>query len=115
VQADVSEGQRRKLLEARGEFVYLPGKFDVAVRDRSALPSVERNIEWVAPEEIDAALLETLRLGFSLSRADAVGAAIDMLGFGRATQKIAATMDDRLSHLIATHRASLNAGMVALA
>ena len=115
VQAAVSEGQRCKLLEARGEFLYAPGKFDVAVRDRSALPSVERNIEWVAPEEIDAALLETLRLGFSLSRADAVGAAIDMLGFGRATQKIATTMDERLNHLIATQRATLNEGMVALA
>jgi very-short-patch-repair endonuclease/DNA polymerase III delta prime subunit len=115
VQAAVSEGKRRRSVDVRGDFLYVPGKFDFAVRDRSPLLSTERNIEWVAPEEIDAALLETLRLGFSLSRQDAAVAAIEMLGFGRATQKIFAAIDDRLSHLIATQRATVNAGMVALA
>jgi hypothetical protein len=114
VQDAVSEGQRRQWVELRGEFLYVPGKFNFVVRDRSAWPSAERKIEWVAPEEMDAALLETLRLGFSLSRQDAAGAAIEILGFGRATQRIAAAVDERLDHLIKTQRAILKAGMVSL-
>lgn len=115
VQDAASEGQRRQWLELRGEFLYVPGKFDFVARDRSAWPSAERKIEWVAPEEMDAALLESLRLGFSLSMRDAAGAAIEMLGFGRATQRIAAAVDERLGHLITTQRAILKAGMVSLA
>jgi very-short-patch-repair endonuclease/DNA polymerase III delta prime subunit len=114
VQDAVSEGQRRQWVELRGEFLYVPGKFDFVARDRSAWPSAERKIEWVAPEEVDAALLESLRLGFSLSRQDAAGAAIEILGFGRATQRIAAAVDERLDHLIKTQRAILKAGMVSL-
>lgn len=115
VQDAVNEGQRCQWVELRGEFLYVPGQFDFVVRDRSAWPSADRKIEWVAPEEIDAALLKSLRLGFSLSRQDAAGAAIEMLGFGRATQRIAATVDERLDYLIATQRAIFKEGMVALA
>jgi len=115
VQDAVTEGQRRQWVELRGEFLYEPGNFNVVVRDRSAWPSADRKIEWVAPEEIEAALLESLRLGFSLSRQDAASAAIELLGFGRATQRIAAAVDERVEHLITTQRAVLNAGMVALA
>ena len=115
VQDAVNEGQRCQWVELRGEFLYVPGQFDFVVRDRSAWPSADRKIEWVAPEEIDAALLKTLHLGFSLSRQDAAGAAIEMLGFGRATQRIAATVDERLDYLIASQRATFKAGMVALA
>ncbi len=67
VQDAVSEGQRRQWAQLRGEFLYLPGKFNFVVPDRSAWPSAERKIEWVALEEMDAALLESLRLGFSLT------------------------------------------------
>jgi hypothetical protein len=115
VQDAVTEGQRRQWVELRGEFLYEPGNFNVVVRDRSAWPSADRKIEWVAPEEIEAALLESLRLGFSLSRQDAASAAIELLGFGRATQRIAAAVDERVEHLITTQRAVLKAGMVALA
>lgn len=115
VQDAVSEGLRRQWVQLRGEFLYVPGKLDFVVRDRSAWPSADRKIEWVAPEELDAALLASLRLGFSLSKQEAVSAAIELLGFGRATQRIAGAVDERLEHLIATQQAILKAGMVSLA
>jgi hypothetical protein len=44
-------------------------------------------------------LLDSVRLGFSLAPDAAIAAAIDLLGFGRATQKIAAVVEDRLVQL----------------
>ena len=84
----------------------------VPVRDRSTFSSADRKIEWVAPEEIDAALLESIQLGFSLSFIDAVAAAIEMLGFGRATQRISGTVEERLNALIKSRRANVSGGMI---
>jgi len=84
----------------RGEFLYGVGDLQILPRDRSSFSPVDKKIELVAPEEIDAALLESVRLGYSLSVDDAVSAALGLLGFGRATQKIGATVEDRLDALI---------------
>jgi len=42
----------------------------------------DRKIEWVAPEELDAALLAVVRMGYSITPDAAVAGALDMLGFG---------------------------------
>lgn len=91
--------ERSQRAVRRGEFIYAPGASVFPVRDRSEFPSTEKNIEWVAPEEIDAALLEGVRLGFTLAEADAVSAALTALGFGRATQKATAIVSERLAAL----------------
>jgi very-short-patch-repair endonuclease len=89
----------QRLIDVRGGFVYAIGGDPVQVRDRSSFSPTERKIELVAPEEIDVALLDSVRLGFSLAPDAAIAAAIDLLGFGRATQKIAAVVEDRLVQL----------------
>ena len=100
IQDAVSDGKARRLFSVRGEFLYAGNETKITVRDRSAFISADRKIEWVAPEELDAALLESIRLGFTLSFNDAVTSAIGMLGFGRATQKISSAVDTRLNYLI---------------
>lgn len=105
VQEAIDHCSARRLFEVRGDFLYEGDMTHFPVRDRSAFVSTDRKIEWVAPEEIDAALLESIRLGFSLSFEGAVTSAIDMLGFGRATQKISSAVDDRLNLLIESKRA----------
>ncbi|ALT77929.1 DUF3320 domain-containing protein [Paucibacter sp. KCTC 42545] len=87
-------------LVSRGDFVYMPGDAQFVPRDRSLFSASDKKIEWVAPEEIDAALQESVRLGYSLSMEDAVAEAIRLLGFGRATQKIGATVEERLEALV---------------
>jgi hypothetical protein len=86
-------------VELRGEFVHAIGGDPIEPRDRSGFSTGERKIELVAPEELDAALVVSVRLGFSLTPDDAIAAAIDLLGFGRATQKIAGVVEDRLLQL----------------
>lgn len=101
-----------RLFEVRGDFLYENAAVHIPVRDRSAFATADRKIEWVAPEEIDAALLESIRLGFSLSTENAVAAAIEMLGFGRATQRTTGAVEERLNALIESRRASVSDGMV---
>lgn len=114
VQEAITHGAARRLFEARGDFLYTTGFVCSPIRDRSAFAPADRKIEWVAAEEIDEALLEGIRLGFSLSPSDAVAAAIEMLGFGRATQRIASTIEERLNFLIKSRRISIGDGIVRL-
>jgi very-short-patch-repair endonuclease len=89
----------QRVIDVRGGFVYAIGGDPVQARDRSSFSPTERKIELVAPEEIDAALVGSVRLGFSLAPDAAIASAINLLGFGRATQKIAAVVEDRLVQL----------------
>ena len=89
----------QRLVDWRGGFVYAVGGDPVQARDRSSFQTTERKIELVAPEEIDAALRDGVRLGFSLSSDAAIDAAVNLLGFGRVTQKIAGVVEDRLLQL----------------
>jgi hydrogenase maturation factor HypE len=59
-------------------------------------------------------LLESVRLGYSLSVGDAISSAIGMLGFGRSTQKIAATVEDSLSALIQSGALERAGGVITL-
>jgi len=69
-------------------------------------------LEWVAPEEIDNALLETVTLGFLMNSDDAISGALGLLGFGRATSRISAELEKRIHHLTATGRLQVAGGVV---
>ena len=108
IAANVSEaieaGVRAGLFFYADGFVYADKQREVRIRSREALEPTERKIELVAPEEIDAALLEVVRLGFSMGSAAAISGALEMLGFGRATNRMKEVMDVRLEQLLATSR-----------
>ena len=57
----------------------------------------------VAPEEIDAALLEVVRLGFSMGSEAAISGALEMLGFGRVTSRMKELVGARIDKLLATN------------
>ena len=82
------------------DFVYGVGGHPIVPRDRSSFSAADKKIELVAPEEIEAGLLESVRLGYSLDLEGAVSSAIGLLGFGRATQKTSAAVEERLNALV---------------
>ncbi|MDX5298940.1 MAG: DUF3320 domain-containing protein, partial [Gammaproteobacteria bacterium] len=90
----------------RDGFLWRDAEQVANVRDRRALESGLRRIEGIAPEELDAALCESLRLGFSLAADAAVSSALSLLGFGRATSKLQEPLRERLDVLVATGRVS---------
>ncbi|XZG69332.1 DUF3320 domain-containing protein [Chitinibacteraceae bacterium HSL-7] len=107
-------GVERQRLVLRGDFVYAADGRAIPVRSRAEWDSSERKIEWIAPEELDEALVTTLALGFSMSRDEAISGALDLLGFGRATSKLSDVLSERLNGLQEAGRVRLADGMMAV-
>ncbi|VFR96914.1 DNA helicase related protein [plant metagenome] len=87
-------------------FILRPGQCNgnesIPVRSRSLLPTAERKIELISPEEIRTALLKTVDVAFSIGPADLVAEVARALGFGRATANITAQIESQLSVLLST-------------
>lgn len=85
-------------------FVILPEHYQapssIPVRDRAELPASERKFEFVSPYEIRAALLKTVELAFSIDTEAAICEVTQVLGFGRASAKIASEIQAQLNKLI---------------
>lgn len=104
----IRQGHLVGMFHHAGGFVYADKSQIAKVRNRSAFEPQERKIEWVAPEELDAALVDVVRMGFSISQDAAVSSALDTLGFGRVTANIANAMNARVEELVETKRLTLN-------
>ncbi|MHC8335991.1 DUF3320 domain-containing protein [Pseudomonas sp. LB3P25] len=84
VEHAIGLGIKQKHFLRRGEFLHLVESRPVVIRSRAHWESAERKLEWVAPEELDRALIEIIISGFSMSHEDAISGALRLLGFGRA-------------------------------
>lgn len=104
----IQHGHRIGLFHHMGGFLYADKNRTAKVRNRSALESTERKIELIVPEELDSAILDVVRMGFSISQEAAVSGALDMLGLGRASANIANTMNARIDGLLKTKRLKLH-------
>ncbi len=93
-----------------GHFLYLDKERHVTLRSREGLAPSEKKIEFVAPEELDLALKEIIRAGFSLAPDEAISGALALLGFGRATSKISEAVQQRLQSLQQTGQVQLVQG-----
>ncbi|MDO9365652.1 MAG: DUF2220 family protein [Methylotenera sp.] len=104
----IKHGHRNGLFHHTGGFLYADKTRSTKVRNRSALESTERKIELIVPEELDAAILDVVRMGFSISQEAAVSGALDMLGLGRASANLANTMNARIDGLLKAKRVKLH-------
>ena len=100
LEATIATGARRKLFHRKGRFVYRDDSSVATLRSRAELSSAEKKIELVAPEELDLALTEIIRAGFSMRPDAAVSGALELLGFGRATSKIGGAVNARIAALL---------------
>ena len=95
----LQQGDRAGQFHFANGFVYGDKSKEATVRNRSALEPSERKIEYLAPEELDKALVEVIRMGFSVAQDEAISGALDSLGFGRATMNITNVMKARIAGL----------------
>ncbi|HBT4748414.1 TPA: DUF3320 domain-containing protein [Klebsiella pneumoniae] len=112
VEGAINLGIRQNFFRIKGDFVYSFESLPIPIRNRAHMESAERKLEWVAPEEIDHALLKTVTLGFSMSHEDAISGALDLLGFGRATAKISQALEERIGSLVTKRRLQVVNGIV---
>ncbi|QIZ75612.1 DUF4011 domain-containing protein [Ferrimonas lipolytica] len=90
-------------IRCEGHFLQLPEQ-PIAVRNRAKLESNERKFEWVAPAEIQQALLMAVESSHSLNDEDAIATVVELLGFGRATAKVKAQVQIELDALLQSHQ-----------
>ena len=96
----VQVGTAKGLFYALNGFLYVDQRRNAKVRSRAELNPTERKIEWVAPEEIDEAILDVVRIGLSHPMEDAITDAAERLGFGRITNKMKEIIRVRLDLLL---------------
>ena len=113
--AAIATGARRKLFHRKESFVYRDDTNVATLRSRSELPPAEKKIELVAPEELDMALTEIIRAGFSMRPDAAVSGALELLGFGRATAKIGGAVNARIEALLEAGNLKLEDSRLVLA
>ncbi len=74
---------------------------NITIRNRLALPSIERKIEWIAPEEIDKLILNIIAAAFSIKTDKAFLLMLNHLGIGKLTTKIKTLFVERIQYLVA--------------
>jgi len=82
-----------------GDFLYLDESRSATVRDRTGLTTAERRIEYVAPEELDAAIKQVVRDGVSVTEDEICVLVTRLLGFARTTQDMRDVLVRRLGVL----------------
>lgn len=92
----VSQGWIRR----DGEFLWRSKPHEPTARDRSELPIHSRKLELIAPEEIQAALLQVVRGSQKVDRDACLQGASRLLGFGRMSSEIRDAMDQGLRALL---------------
>jgi len=112
VEQAIRLGVQHRLFHGRGGFMYSAENKAIPIRNRAHFESSERKVEWVAPEELDQALVETVTLGFSMSRDEVISGALALLGFGRATAKITGMVDERIVVLVNSGRLRMVDGLI---
>lgn len=112
VQTAINYGVREKRILQKGEFIWRTDMVEPPIRDRSTLDSSSKKFEFVAPEEIGAAIVTETQRGFSLSKTDAVTNAARVLGFQRLTAQARTLFDDQLSSMIENGVLVLRNGLI---
>lgn len=80
----IQYAKRNNMIEVRGIFVWHPAN-EVTVRDRSDLDGSMKKFQYVAPEELAAAINETVESAISIKEDEAISTAYRLLGFERIT------------------------------
>jgi very-short-patch-repair endonuclease/DNA polymerase III delta prime subunit len=84
----------RGLVERSGDFVWTQYAPETEPRDRSQLPSDERRIDFIAPEEIAGAIVMVVRASLGIEMSELVSEVAQVFGFGRTSADIEAVISD---------------------
>jgi hypothetical protein len=86
-------GHNTSKFVSRNDFLWEDETLSVTVRDRSDFPGPFKKLEFIAPEEICAAIEKAVSDSYGLERQDIPTSACRLLGFSRTTDDIWAIID----------------------
>ena len=79
---------RHERIVAKGSFLWLPKQEACVARDRSRLAAASRKVELIAPQELEAAVLEAIKTSLGLPKAEIPSVAARYFGFNRTSASI---------------------------
>jgi len=87
IEAAVRSAVRRGKVRRSGDFLWHPEMKQAPLRDRSELPNASKKVEFVAPEEIEAAISKVVADAYGMDREEIPAAVLRLLlGFKRTTE-----------------------------
>ncbi len=107
VQSACTYGHMYKKFESRKGFLWPYDPVHVQVRDRSEFPPQQKKLEYVAPEEICAAIEQAVKESYGMAAADVTVAACRLLGFARVTEDMRAAVGEQREKLVKEGRLEL--------
>jgi hypothetical protein len=107
-------GHMYKMFENRKGFLWTYEPAPVQVRDRSDFPPQQKKIEFVAPEEICAAIEQSVKESYGMAIEDIAIAACRLLGFARVTEDMRTTVEEQRDKLINGGKLELRGGTLVL-
>lgn len=99
-------------IHKKGEFLYVRGMTEFAPRRRDLLPPNAKKLDYVAPEEIQAALHLAIEDAYGIEEAEAMTIASRYLGFDRTTVAMQAVLSKELKTLIGMGRIEVDGGVL---
>jgi very-short-patch-repair endonuclease len=93
-------GAQSKRFVYRDGFLWLDETVSPLVRDRSDLPAQLKKLEYIAPEEIGAAIEQSVGESFGLEAEDVAVAVCRMLGFARVSDDMRRTVENLRDRLM---------------
>lgn len=100
LQRVVKHGIREGWLVQEGDFLYDPEMTTCAIRDRSTVEARSKKLDYVAPQELDAAIMLVVRLAHGISAEAIPPEACALLGFSRVTSAMRARVDTQVRQLV---------------
>lgn len=101
VQTAIRRAVARREIQQRDDFLWSAAMTDAPVRDRSALPAASRKLQFVAPEEVDAAIRRVLLDSYGMPPEEVPAAVCRLFGFARVSEDMKDAIEDRLKICLA--------------
>lgn len=79
---------RTNKIKVKEEFLWVLHMGTPPIRNRVQLPNASRKIKFIAPEEIEAALVRVVKDAIAIREEDAIGLSARLFGFNRVTEEM---------------------------
>ena len=100
-------GSRSKKFFRREDFLWADESFNFVVRDRSEVPAQFKRLDYIAPEEIMAAIEQSVGESFGLVQDDVATSACRLLGFARVSEDMRIAVEKLRDAMIMQGRLAL--------
>lgn len=105
-------GCRSGLFINRDGFLWRAENQEPPVRDRSELPAAMKRMEYIAPEEIAAAIEKVVRESYGIAPGEIPPSACRLLGFSRVTEEMRTVVERQQDLLISSGRLIPRSGLL---